>query len=180
MEKMNHVLKKHAYFDPLTGLMNRNSLKDNAVRYLARGRRIKSIIAVLFIDLDDFKKINDSLGHTTGDLVLIETANRFKRIARKEDIIARIGGDEFIQVVELKNTLSGTKQANKIINAINKPFQINDKSIQINASIGIAFFPADGNTFKELIAKADIALLKAKELGKNKIIVYGFWGAADA
>ena len=83
-------------------------------------------------------------------------------------------------VVELKNTLSGTKQANKIINAINKPFQINDKSIQINASIGIAFFPADGNTFKELIAKADIALLKAKELGKNKIIVYGFWGAADA
>lgn len=172
LEEMNNNLKKHAYFDALTGLMNRNSLKDSASRNLARCKRNKSTLAVLFIDLDDFKKINDSLGHSVGDLVLAETAKRLTLIARKEDIIARVGGDEFIEVIELKDTLLGTKQANRIMGIFNKPFQINSSTIQINASIGIAYYPAHGSTFNVLVNHADIALLKAKTLGKNKIIVF--------
>ncbi len=173
MEQMNQSLKKHAYYDALTGLMNRNSLEDNATRILAKSKRVNSIIAVLFIDLDEFKKINDTLGHLVGDLVLIKIANRLKRIARKEDIIARLGGDEFIELIELKDTTSGLKYADKMLRSLSQSMRINAKTIIVKASIGIAYYPQHGTTLNELINNADSALLKAKNSGKNQIVVWG-------
>lgn len=172
MKQMNQSLKKHAYYDALTGLMNRTSLEDNAMRVFAKSKRVNSIIAVLFIDLDELKKINDTQGHLAGDLVLIKVASRLRRIARKEDIIARLGGDELLGLIELKDTASGLKYADKMLRLLSQSMRINANTIIVTASIGIAYYPLHGTTLNELINNADSALLKAKNSGKNQIVVW--------
>lgn len=174
MEKMTENLKKHAYFDSLTGLMNRFFLEQNVGRDLIRCDRNKSRLAVLFIDLDDFKKINDSLGHNIGDVVLFETASRLKHAVRRDDIVGRIGGDEFIAVLEVKPSFSGVSMVHKILKALNRPLLLdNQQTVQISASIGIAYYPDHGSVFSELVNHADTALLKAKASGKNQAIDFG-------
>ncbi len=174
MEIMTESLKKHAYFDSLTGLMNRFFLEENVGRDLMRCDRTKSRLAVLFIDLDDFKKINDSLGHNIGDQVLFEIASRLKHVVRRDDIVGRIGGDEFIAVLEVKPSFSGACMIHKILKALNRPLQLdNDQTVQVSASIGIAYYPDHGSVFSELMNHADAALLKAKSSGKNQAIYFG-------
>lgn len=173
LKKINQNLKKQAYFDALTGLMNRRSFFCNATLYLARSHRLGSTLLVLYIDLDDFKKINDTLGHAIGDLVLIETAKRLKAISRKEDIISRMGGDEFIAILELKTKDSITKVTNKIIDIIKKtPYLIRTHTLNITVSVGAASYPQDGTTCEDLIQRADMALLNAKKMGKNNACLY--------
>lgn len=174
MERLTENLQKHAYFDSLTGLMNRFFFEQTANRDLDRCSRTKSRLAVLFIDLDDFKKINDSLGHSAGDLVLFETANRLKHAVRKEDIVGRIGGDEFIAVFELKPNFSGISMVNKILKMLNRPLLLDSKqTVQISASIGMAYYPDHGSTLTELVNHADAALLHAKSSGKNQAVDFG-------
>ena len=174
LEKLTTLLQKHAYFDSLTGLINRFFLEETAGRDLIRCDRTKSRLAVLFVDLDDFKKVNDSLGHNIGDLVLFETASRLKKLVRRDDLVGRLGGDEFVVVLMLMPDASGENIAQKILKALNRPFLIkNQQTIQISASIGIAYYPEHGSTFSELVAHADAALINAKSSGKNKAVDFG-------
>jgi diguanylate cyclase (GGDEF)-like protein len=130
------------------------------------------MLAVFFIDLDNFKKINDSLGHDTGDQVLIEVGKRLIASLRKEDTIARLGGDEFVAALEIKGQSDAVDMANKIINSINQPIFANNNTIQISSSIGIVIYPEHGNELKDLLSKADIALLQAKHEGKDRFKIY--------
>jgi len=166
-----------AHYDALTGLPNRLLLKDRLQQALARAERQKSFVAVLFIDLDRFKYINDSLGHTAGDLLLCQVAQRLNRNLRSEDTISRLGGDEFVIVIShydnIQESLSVTTTiAKKIIADLSTPFDINDREIYSTASIGIACYPTDGQTTNELIKNADSAMYHAKSIGKNNYQFY--------
>lgn len=166
-----------AHYDALTGLPNRLLLKDRLQQALASAERKKSFLAVLFIDLDRFKYVNDSLGHIVGDLLLCQVAQRLNRNLRSEDTISRLGGDEFVIVIShydnIKESLSITTTiAKKIIADLSTPFDINDREIYSTASIGIACYPTDGQTTNELIKNADSAMYHAKSMGKNNYQFY--------
>ena len=166
-----------AHYDNLTGLPNRLLLKDRLQHVLALAERKKSFVAVLFIDLDRFKHVNDSLGHLAGDLLLCEVAQRLVKNLRREDTIARLGGDEFVIAVShfenvqepLAVTTAITK---KIIFELSAPFVIDDREIYSTASIGIACYPTDGQTSHELLKNADSAMYHAKSIGKNNYQFY--------
>ena len=157
-----------ATHDALTGLPNRNLLQDRIQQALAHDRRSHEQAAVLFIDLDRFKTINDSLGHDTGDLLLVEVARRLKAVVREEDTVARQGGDEFI--VLLAST-SGARNvgmvADNLLAAIVEPYYIKGRQLHVSASIGIAMFPHDGQDVDTLLKHSDIAMYHAKESGRN-------------
>ncbi len=126
----------------------------------------------MFIDLDGFKLINDSYGHNVGDDLLIETSNRLQKSIRGVDIVARIGGDEFIVLLtDIKDEESAIKVAQKIIDNLNKDFVINKNILNVGASIGIASFPKDSQTIDDLVSKADSAMYIAKGRGKNTFAV---------
>ena len=166
-----------AHYDALTGLPNRLLLKDRLQQALARAERKKSFVAVLFIDLDRFKYVNDSLGHIAGDLLLCQVAQRLNRNLRSEDTISRLGGDEFVIIIShhdnIHESLSVTTTiAKKIMADLSKPFDINDREIYSTASIGIACYPTDGQTTNELIKNADSAMYHAKSIGKNNYQFY--------
>lgn len=172
-EQLYHM----AHYDALTGIPNRLLLKDRLQQSLARAERQNSFIAVLFIDLDRFKYVNDSLGHVIGDLLLCEVAQRLSRNLRSEDTISRLGGDEFVIVISqfenIKESLSiTTKIANKILAEFSMPFNINNREIFSTASIGIACYPSDGQTTDELIKNSDSAMYHAKSKGKNNYQFY--------
>jgi diguanylate cyclase (GGDEF)-like protein len=166
-----------AHYDALTGLPNRLLLKDRLQQALARAERQKSFVAVLFIDLDRFKYVNDSLGHIAGDLLLCQVAQRLNRNLRSEDTISRLGGDEFVIIIShhdnIHESLSVTTTiAKKIMADLSTPFDINDREIYSTASIGIACYPTDGQTTNELIKNADSAMYHAKSIGKNNYQFY--------
>ncbi len=166
-----------AHYDTLTGLANRLLLKDRLRHALASAERQKSFVAVLFIDLDRFKNVNDSLGHISGDFLLREVAARLMRILREEDTVARLGGDEFVIVIQhfalRDESLDLTSRiAQKILFELSKPFVINDREIVSTASIGIACYPTDGSTATELLKNADAAMYHAKSLGKDTYQFY--------
>ena len=166
-----------AHYDALSGLPNRLLLKDRLQQALARAERQKTFVAILFIDLDRFKYINDSLGHMVGDLLLREVAQRLSRNLRSEDTISRIGGDEFIIVISYfensKESLSITTViAKKIMAELSIPFNINGHEVYSTASIGIACYPTDGQTINELLKNADSAMYHAKSVGKNNYQFY--------
>ena len=117
---------------------------------LADATREKSRFAIMFIDLDDFKTINDSLGHHTGDLLLIEVAARIRNSLREQDTVARLGGDEFVVLIDIIDPEDAAPVANKLVNIINQPFQINGYDFCISSSIGVAIFPEDGVTDHDL------------------------------
>ena len=157
-----------AYYDALTGLPNRALLRDRLSNALATARRQKHKVAVLFFDLDCFKTINDSLGHSVGDLLLQDVAERLKRCAREGDTVARLGGDEFLIVLTHVNDISGAAvSAERFMDAMTARFVVQGQSLSIGCSLGISIFPEDGADSETLIKHADAAMYSAKDGGRN-------------
>ncbi len=155
--------------DQLTGVANRSLLYDRLSHALAHAKRDQKMIAVFFLDLDGYKTINDLFGHLVGDKFLIQIAKRLSANLREFDTVARFGGDEFILVLENISGVDAIKPiTEKILKSIAKPFRINDNTCQVTTSIGISLYPMDGTTTEELISKADTAMYRAKQLGKNQ------------
>lgn len=167
-KKTEEQLARLAQVDTLTGLYNRYSFGKQLAQSLARGDRQQRELALLFIDLDKFKQVNDNLGHDSGDLLLRQCADRLLNCIREGDILSRIGGDEFTAILE---SISGGRDAaavaEKIINEINKPFTIHGVEIFISASIGISTFPDCADNADALLRCSDIAMYKAKQAGRN-------------
>lgn len=159
-------LYRLAYHDPLTGLPNRQLLQDLAGQAIAQARRARNGLAVLFIDLDGFKEVNDQLGHHAGDCLLIEAARRMRAAIRESDTAARLAGDEFVLLLNNVNTETDAgRVATKVMAALSLPFHQDGAAPPITASIGIARFPDDGNALQELLAMADQAMYQAKSIG---------------
>jgi len=161
-----------ATHDPLTDLPNRDLFEDRLSHTLARARRKREEAAVLQLDLDNFKSINDSYGHSVGDRLLKIVAARLKGCLRKSDTVARMGGDEFTFILEeIPNKSVCSKVAEKIQKNLAEPFEIDGENLCITASIGISIFPDDGNDPESLLKHSDIAMYHAK----NKRNSYSFY-----
>lgn len=157
-----------AYHDPLTGLPNRRYFLDLQRRALLLAKRANTLVALLFIDLDRFKPVNDALGHQAGDRLLCAVSERLTASVRKSDTVARVGGDEFtILLPDLANREDAIMLATKVVAAISRPFMIDGRQIDIAASVGVAFYPFDGDNPEELMRKADQAMYAAKSHGGN-------------
>ncbi len=157
-----------AHHDVLTGLFNRYSLEERLEQSLLAARRNKDKVAVMFIDMDRFKNINDSLGHHTGDALLMEIGNRLDREVRESDIVARLGGDEFVVVLSgVDSTLAAGSVAAGIVRRLGEVYSIDEKILHITASVGISMFPADGEDVETLMKHADAAMYHAKDKGRN-------------
>ena len=162
-----------ARHDVLTGLPNRSFLSERLEGMLALARRHDAAVALLFIDLDNFKTVNDSLGHQAGDELLKETARRIKAALRDADIVARLGGDEFlVALADLGAPGDATRVATKLLAAISAPFNLEGRQFYITPSIGISLYPRDGSAVDELIRNADAAMYRAKENGRNNFQFY--------
>lgn len=162
-----------AHHDPLTKLPNRLLLEDRIERALARARRDGHEAAVLFIDLDRFKTVNDTLGHALGDQLLQSFAQRLRGCVREADTVGRIGGDEFVVVIpDLREVNAALPIAQKILDAMANDFALGEHSVRITPSIGISAFPQDGRDAQTLIAHADAAMYKAKDNGRNNIQLF--------
>lgn len=155
-----------AYHDPLTGLPNRRYFLDLQRRALLHAKRSNTLVALLFIDLDRFKPVNDARGHETGDRLLCAVSERLTASVRKSDTVARVGGDEFtILLPDLADREDAIMLATKVVAAISRPFIIDGRQIGIGASVGVAFYPFDGDNPEELMRKADQAMYVAKSHG---------------
>ncbi len=162
-----------AHHDPLTKLPNRLLLEARLGHAIEWAKRDKFKIAVLFLDLDHFKDINDAFGHSAGDEILVEVANRFRNLLREKDTIARVGGDEFVVVVEdFEDLIELEEVIHKILNVFKKSFLVKNQIFNTACSIGIALYPNDGQDIETLIKNADAAMYKAKELGRNTYSFY--------
>ncbi len=157
-----------AHHDALTGLFNRYSLENRLAQSLLAARRENQQLAVIFIDLDRFKVINDTLGHHVGDLLLIEVANRLSECVRESDIVARLGGDEFVvTLTSLANDMDAALVAKKIVATLGDTYEIDGKQLHTTPSVGISLFPANGEDVDTLMKNADTAMYHAKEKGRN-------------
>lgn len=162
-EKISNLV----YLDSLTGLPNRRLYNDRLESTLDQAIDASTIHTVLYLDLDQFKLINDTYGHQTGDQLLIEVAHRIKSCISKADTLARLGGDEFILLLPNSNYTKAEAVARKILNVLNHAFSLNDEEVFITPSIGASLFPADGTDSETLVKNADIAMYRVKEEGKN-------------
>lgn len=170
--KDEHI-KHLAFHDALTGLPNRNLLMDRINQKLIHSKREQCSLALMFLDLDGFKLVNDQFGHKVGDDLLQVVAKRLLALVRKSDTVARVGGDEFIFVLDNPQGKDEIMVvANRVIRSINEPMDILGEVIQIGASVGIAMFPADAGTYVELMKNADAAMYAAKASGRNNIIFF--------
>lgn len=163
------ALYKQAHFDELTGLPNRQLLKDRLEQQLVQARRDEQHGAMLFLDLDRFKEINDVFGHSIGDAVLRQAAERITSIVRDTDTVARLGGDEFVIVMPHlagDNTLRMT--AERLLTKLAEPFQVNGTNHFLSASVGIVVFPEDGDSVETLLKNADAAMYRAKDAGRSR------------
>ena len=166
-------LQKMAHYDVLTGLPNRALFNDRLENAIAEAKRENSQLALLFIDLDGFKPINDRLGHDVGDILLGSVADRLKQCIRASDTVARLGGDEFAAILrKVSDEADVATVAKKILHTIGSRFYIKGHTCSVGASIGIALYPKDATEADELLKKADIAMYTVKESGKNN---FGFW-----
>jgi diguanylate cyclase (GGDEF)-like protein/PAS domain S-box-containing protein len=162
--RISHI----AHHDALTGLPNRLLLRSRLAQALANAQRHHNLVALLFIDLDNFKRINDSLGHHVGDLVLQATAQRLQGCVRQEDILARLGGDEFVLVLwSLAHAGEAAMVADKVLKALALPFHVNSHELHVGGSVGISMYPADGFDVETLMRAADTAMYHAKENGRG-------------
>jgi diguanylate cyclase (GGDEF)-like protein len=168
-ERLNYL----ANFDPLTDLPNRTLLYDRLGQAMTRAPWHKRSVAVLFLDLDRFKNINDTLGHAFGDLLLKAVAERLTRCVREGDTVARLGGDEFVLILDdLAQPGDILLVAQKILGALSSPFNLEGRELFITTSIGIALYPDDGKDYETLLKNADTAMYRAKEQGKNNYQLY--------
>ena len=159
-------LEHRANYDALTGLANKNLLDDRMERAISQARRSGRQIALLYLDLDRFKMVNDSLGHASGDALLKSAAERLTNCVRESDTVARLGGDEFVVVLtELESTSSVPLIAGKIIAALEKPFTVRFQEVFVSTSIGIGLYPTDGEQAETLLKNADLAMYRAKHGG---------------
>ena len=162
-------LEYQAYYDALTGLPNRLLFRDRVVNAIAQAKRHRRGIAVIYLDLDHFKLVNDGLGHSVGDGLLSEVATRLQGSIRGSDTISRLGGDEFtILLNDTNSTEAVFGVARKILQSLARPFQVAGHELFITASIGISVFPSDGEDVETLLKCADSAMYRAKELGRNQ------------
>ena len=172
---MEHQLQKLAWFDALTGLPNRAKLNKDMLRILTDAGRHSSQLAILFIDLDRFKRVNDTQGHYAGDEVLSEVARRLRDCVRGEDVIGRLSGDEFLAVLKNCYVHRAAQVAGRILQALYQPISVSAKfetSITLSASIGVALYPYDGQDADTLLRNADMAMYKAKSAGRNQVHFY--------
>jgi len=156
-----------ANYDILTGLPNRVKMDDHLNYTLSMAKRNQSNFAVMFLDLDHFKAINDTLGHRIGDLLLIELAKRLQSLLRDEDTVSRMGGDEFIILLPDTDTNGAAQVAQKLLTLIAHPFSIEEHKLSVTASIGLSFYPNDGSDIEILSKNADVAMYRAKQQGRN-------------
>lgn len=168
-QRLNYL----ARYDSLTGLINRNLFSDRLESAVARARRDGSVVAVMFLDLDGFKEVNDRLGHAVGDALLRQAAERIVSSVRESDTVARLGGDEFTVVLEGGKRVEDAGQvATKILRRLAAPYRVGGEDIVITASMGIAAYPLDGETTEDLLKGADIAMYSAKDAGRNTYEFY--------
>jgi diguanylate cyclase (GGDEF)-like protein/PAS domain S-box-containing protein len=168
-----HRMSLLAHHDTLTGLPNRNLLLDRCQSALAQCRRDDTQAALMFVDLDKFKPINDTYGHEAGDLVLIEVARRLQSCVRKVDTVSRHGGDEFIILIAgISNAEDVGVIAQKLLNSLTEPYPIFGNILSLSASIGIALFPQDGEDMEALLKSSDLAMYAAKQCGRNNYQFY--------
>ncbi len=173
-QKENELLILHqAHYDSLTDLPNRYLALDRLKHYIVAAKRDKSKIAVMFLDLDDFKKVNDTLGHRVGDEVLIEIAQRLIESVSKNDTVARLGGDEFVVLFDNFESVDALlNRVKDISEKLNRPIRSANRDLQVAASIGICTYPDDGRNETELLRSADTAMYHAKAHGKNQFAFY--------
>ena len=157
-----------AHHDMLTGLPNRAYLTERLTTILALARRHGTLVAIMFIDLDNFKTVNDSLGHHVGDVLLKQIAVRIKEVLREADMVSRLGGDEFLVILaDFAAPEDAAKVAEKLLQVISAPVELEGRQVCANASIGISVFPRDGDNADDLIRRADAAMYSAKEHGRG-------------
>lgn len=165
-----HFEWQHANFDLLTGLANRHRFQDQLERELLRASRTKQPMALMYLDLDGFKAVNDCLGHHTGDALLQQVATRLRECVRETDTVARLGGDEFAIILpDLKALSIIDRIGHKLLDRLQQAYDLADGTAHISASIGVALWPRDGRTPTELIHHADRAMYEAKRLGRNRL-----------
>ena len=167
-KRMEDDIRKMALYDPLTGLPNRILFREELDRALLRAQRSGLLIGVLFLDLDKFKRINDSLGHDNGDQLLREIAKRLRNRLRGEEVVARFGGDEFTMLIgPLKNADEASHVAQRVVSAFAEPVQLQAQELYASTSIGISIYPDDASDAADLIKNADTAMYAAKSFGRN-------------
>ena len=170
---MDKRLEHLAHFDQLTGIANRTLLRERTEQALTRARRFKEQIGVMFIDLDDFKRVNDNFGHARGDQLLRIVSQRLKDVLRDSDTVARQGGDEFIILLgDVTSVAQAQSVGQRVLKQFEDPIDLGGSMVDIGASIGIALYPGDGNSVDELFARADAAMYQAKSLGKNRLELF--------
>ena len=174
IKRSEDQLRYQANYDALTGLPNRQLFNDRLKVGITHASRNNLPLGVLFIDLDDFKNVNDSQGHYVGDLMLKQVAKRLTLCCREEDTVARLGGDEFLLLAQYirEDEPAAASLAERIIESFRKPFKMGDKQIFVNASIGITIYPNDGNDVETLVKNADVAMYRAKDHGKNQFRLF--------
>lgn len=169
LRKQEERIRHLSYHDALTGLPNRTLMEDRLSMAVAAGQRQNRKVALLFIDLDSFKNVNDTLGHFTGDTLLRLVADRLRGCLREEDSLGRQGGDEFLLILtDLEGESDAAQVARKIARTLETPFIVNGREIIVSASIGVSIFPEDGRDFETLTKHADLAMYQAKETGRNQ------------
>jgi len=173
LKKKDEILYNMEYYDSLTGLPNKSLFFDRLNMALAQARRNKEMCAIIILDLDNFKAINDTLGHSEGDVLLKQVAHKIKSILREVDTVARIGGDEFIILQpQIRKISDATRIADRVLDKFQNPWVLKGKEYYITASMGIGIFPNDGHDAQTIFKNADIALNRAKELGRNNYQLY--------
>ncbi|MBT9521802.1 MAG: EAL domain-containing protein [Dechloromonas sp.] len=165
-------IRELADYDVLTGLPNRRLLRERFVQLLAAAERDNTEIAVIFLDLDHFKRVNDSLGHSVGDELLVEVARRLDTVVRRIDTLARLGGDEFIFAMPGFPTAAAAEVARRLIDVFTRPFEVAGHELTVTPSLGISIYPHDGQDLETLLKNADTAMYRAKEIGRNTFQFY--------
>ena len=168
----NVELERLAFNDPLTALANRTLFKRHLDLAVERRRRSDGCVAVMFIDLDDFKLVNDSFGHSAGDELLRQAADRLRTVTRRSDVVARQGGDEFLCLIDDVDAEGAEVIAGKIVEVLNPPFIVASAEVYVSASVGVSVFPLDADSSEELLKHADIAMYTAKHAGRNNAQLY--------